>query len=468
MGMGIKLSEVMAFTRGRWMGKKTSDLVLTGVSTDSRTIKPGELFVALRGGRFDGHNFIDEAVKAGALAVLAENDQTTTQPVIFVENSLKALGDLARHVRRQKSFKVLAITGSVGKTTVKEMVKNILQVRNSLIAPDREILATRGNLNNEIGLPLSILDSIKMKFNPTDAVLEMGASNPGDIKYLTEIARPDVGLVTAIGQAHLETFKDLKTVAKTKGELFKTMSPGSLAVVNKEDPYLAQELNNNSINHLFYGPGGQVWLKKSMPDGLNGQKLIFGGPLVNDLEVDLPLLGDHNAFNATAAVAAAIAMDCGLLEIKKGLNQTKSIPGRLDCIQTQKGYWIIDDSYNANPTSMEAGLKFLVSIPSGDPKVAILGDMLELGPEARTLHQDIGRLAIEVGVDYLALCGSLSKQMLIGARQAQGRRAKIEVFSTPEDAAEWAMKQLKRGGYILVKGSRAGALERAVETLKGI
>jgi UDP-N-acetylmuramoyl-tripeptide--D-alanyl-D-alanine ligase len=466
MSMGLKLSEVLAFSRGRWFGRSVSELIFTGVSTDSRSIRPGELFVAIKGDTYDGNDYVEAALKAGALAAISDRQGHSDRPVIEVKNSLKALAEMARHVRRQKGFKVLAVTGSVGKTTVKEMVKSILVARNRLIAPNREILATRGNFNNEIGLPLTILESVKMQQDPTDAVLEMGASAPGEIRYLTEIARPDVGLVTAIGPAHLEKFKDLETLAKTKGELLRNMDPGCLAVVNKSDPLMVAQLVSNSVNTLFYGPGGQVWLKENVPHGFSGQTLTFGGPAVNDMKVELPLVGEHNAFNAVAAVAAAIAMDCGQLEIKQGLSQIEALDGRLKPIHTDLGYWVIDDSYNANPASVEAGLNYMASIEAPGIKGAILGDMLELGSEAKTLHQDMGRSAAEHGLDFLAIVGSMARQTLSGARTAGNRRIKLEIFSAPEEAADWARGLLDKSGFVLVKGSRAGALERAVSRLQ--
>ncbi|MDR1395602.1 MAG: UDP-N-acetylmuramoyl-tripeptide--D-alanyl-D-alanine ligase [Deltaproteobacteria bacterium] len=467
MATGLKLSEVLAYTRGQWTGRKVSELVFSGVSTDSRTVKPGELFVAVKGKNFDGSDYVEAALKAGAWGAVSDRNDFFDRPVIQVRSGLRALADLARHVRRSKGFKVLAVTGSVGKTTVKEMVRNILRIRCELTAPGREVLATEGNFNNEVGLPLTILAAVRMKMDPAFAVLEMGASAPGDIQYLTEIARPDVGLMTAVGPAHMEKFRDMKTLVRTKGELFKTMGAGALAVVSKADALMVEELGNKSINRLFYGEGGQVWLKQRLENGLAGQKLIFGGPAVDGLQVDLPLVGEHNAFNAVAAAAAAVALDCGQFEIKNGLAQMRPVPGRLAPIQAPKGFWILDDSYNANPASVEAGLRFLKSIPGEGLKGAILGDMLELGPDSQVHHQNLGRLAAELELDFLALSGSQARHTVFGARAAGGRRLKIESFQTPEEAADWVRELLGETGWVLVKGSRAAALERAVIKLQG-
>jgi UDP-N-acetylmuramoyl-tripeptide--D-alanyl-D-alanine ligase len=431
---------------------------------DSRTVKPGELFVAIRGRNFDGADFVEAALSAGAAAAITDRPGQPGRPLIEVESGLKALGDLARNIRRTRGFKVLAITGSVGKTTIKEALKNIIAAKNRAVDPGREILATKGNQNNEVGLPLTILSCLSFKVLPAEAVLEMGASSPGDIRYLTEIARPDVGLIGAIGSAHIEFFKDLETVARTKAELFRSLCPGAMAVANKGDKILMAALKDREANRLFYGPGGHIWLKKVESRGLDGQILTFGGSELENLTVDLPLPGEHNAFNALAAAAGAVAFGLGRSEIKQGLSETRPMAGRLKPIKAQGGYYVLDDSYNANPDSVAMGLKFLATLDG--PKGAILGEMLELGSFSQASHREAGRLAADLGLDFLALVGDSAPFALAGARGGGNKRLRAAAFETPMDAAEWVNGLMSDGrGAVLIKGSRAGGLERAVKAL---
>ncbi|MDR1608657.1 MAG: UDP-N-acetylmuramoyl-tripeptide--D-alanyl-D-alanine ligase [Deltaproteobacteria bacterium] len=470
MSLGVKLSEVLTFTRGQWLGKSTSNLVFTGVSTDSRSIEPGELFVALKGQNFDGADYIDQAIQNGAKGVITDRSGVSAPSLILVNNSLKALGDLARYVRRRLGLRVLAITGSVGKTTVKEMAKNILKAKNRLMDPIRkdpvrDILATEGNLNNEIGLPLTILSLIKMELPPVEAVLEMGAAKPGDISYLASIARPEVGLITAIGQAHLEGFRDLATVAKTKAELFRSLGGDGLAVANKSETCLREELKDSLAKIMYFGPGGQVWLKKIQATDLFKQKLTFGGASVADMEVEIAWPGEHNAINALAATAASLAMGCGQMEIKEGLAKTPNMPGRLNPLKSPKGFWVLDDSYNANPTSVRASLKLLDELPVKGQKAVILGDMLELGPDSPSFHQEIGALVASLGLDFLMVVGSEANRVINGVLSVnQGRLAALS-FDNPIEAADWLLERGENLEAILVKGSRAVKLERAVARL---
>ncbi|MDR2141133.1 MAG: UDP-N-acetylmuramoyl-tripeptide--D-alanyl-D-alanine ligase [Deltaproteobacteria bacterium] len=466
MATGLRLSDALLYAHGQWVGPEPKEeVVFSGVSSDSRTIGPGELFVAIKGKNFDGNDYVEAALAAGAGAAISDRPGWAGRPVIEVKNGLKALGDLARGVRRSHGFKVLALTGSVGKTTVKEMAKHILQARGRSFQPERPVLATQGNLNNEVGLPLSILEVLKSPRAPMDAVLEMGASAPGDIDLLTDIARPDVGLITALGPAHLEFFKDYPSLVKTKAELIWRMYPGSTAVINKADQDLRAALEGRDMNWLYYGPGGQIFLRKIQPQGLTGQRLTFGGFMVDNLEVDLNLPGEHNAFNALAAAAAAVAMGCGKRDVRQGLSEVKPLAGRLCPVQAPGGYFVLDDSYNANPASVRSSLRLLAELVEIRPKGAILGDMLELGEVGPELHQEIGRLAADLGLDFLALVGDLAKNYQIGIRSSSNKRLREEIFSSPEEAVAWVRTWLEEGGVVMVKGSRAGGLERAVQAL---
>jgi len=313
-----------------------TDLAFTGITTDSRQVVPGMLFAALPGETFDGHDYISQAAERGAVAVLVERKVESEIPTLRVDNVLAALGSLAAYWHRQCPAQVVAITGSNGKTTVKEMIASILRRCGA-------VLATDGNYNNELGLPLTLF-----RLKPSDdyAVLEMGASNPGDIAYLADIAKPDVAVITNIGPAHLQGF-----------------SHGA----------------DNEVS--IHTPAGKFLLK-------------------------LPLPGEHNLSNAMAATAVCLALDIPLTDIKSGLEAVKPVPGRLSLVNAHSGWTVIDDTYNANPASLYAALQVLAS-QNGEPWL-VLGDMKELGNDSRKMHAELGDAARSLGVKRLFALGDAS------------------------------------------------------------
>lgn len=455
------VENIGAIKRGRAL-EELSGRKVAGVSTDSRSVKPGEIFLALVGERFDGHDHIGEAIKKGAQAVVIHKAVKGPQAAlaITVDDTLKALGRLARALRRRQNPLVIGLTGSNGKTTTKELLASILSL------DDPKLLATKGNLNNQVGLPLTLL---QLRRDSRRAILEMGANHFGEIAYLTSIAEPDVALITSVGAAHLEYFGTVNRVARAKGELYAGLKPGAVAVVDADEALLMREAKRFSGNKLYFGGGStaQVRLGRIQPRSLRGQDLVIYGPgAEKGRKVSLKLLGTHNARNALAAAAAALAAGMDWDRIVEGLERAESYPGRLHAIKTASGRWILDDSYNANPTSMAAGLKVLAESGFKGQKGAILGDMGEVGPRAKGFHKALGILAAELKLDYLALVGPLSSLAASAAVAGGLDKKSVAKFDRPEEAARWVLETRPDKSAVLVKGSRFMGLEKSVVFLK--
>ncbi len=469
----LTMKEAADIAQGRLFGpEKCADTVFNGVSTDTRSLQASQLFVALNGPSFNGSDFMLEAVARGAAALLLPEpqldrpEQKTPQketlrkkalrqkvlrqivPQIIVSDTQTALAQLAAAWRRRFAIPLVAITGSNGKTTVKEMLA-------AIFAQTGSVHATRGNLNNEIGVPLTLLE---LDENHTAAVIEQGASRPGDIAYLTKITCPTVALVTNAGDAHLEGFGDLDTVARTKGEIFEHLPADGVAVINADDPYAAQwRAQSGDATVVSFGLNTRDGAK---PD-VWGQWQVDGPLKIHtsngEFSVQLALAGRHNALNALAATAAALAAGFGLTDIQCGLENLQAIPGRLQWKAGVNGARLLDDTYNANPASLAAALEVLAACP-GDRYLA-LGDMAELGDAAVKLHQTAGRQARESGAQRLYATGENSRH----AVTAFGEQAWH--FATQADMVARLREDLKPDSTLLVKGSRSAHMERVVEAL---
>ncbi len=434
-------------------GPVQTDLVLTGITTDSRQVAPGMLFAALPGETFDGHDYIPQALERGAVAVLVKRDVESPIATLQVPDVLAALGRLAAHWRQQCRAKVVGITGSNGKTTVKEMIASILRQSGA-------VLATDGNFNNELGLPLTLF---RLRNSHDYAVLEMGASNPGDIAYLAGIARPDVGVVTNIGPAHLQGFIDEQGVARAKGELYAALAESGTAVMNSAEPWVGlwQGINTAGKTRFFAGTGaGDIQIKRAGTDsasgGLCGDGIVIATP-VGDFQVHLPLPGEHNLSNALAATAACLALDIPIMDIKTGLETVKPVPGRLSLVCANAGWTVIDDTYNANPASLYAALQVLAS-QSGEPWL-VLGDMQELGDNSRKMHAELGDAARSLGVKRLFALGDASTATV----DAFGEMAAH--FDSRDGLIKALRAELKPGVACLVKGSRSMGMEQIVHAI---
>ncbi|MFH1090714.1 MAG: UDP-N-acetylmuramoyl-tripeptide--D-alanyl-D-alanine ligase, partial [Pseudomonadota bacterium] len=371
------------------------NIPLAGISTDSRTIRPGELFVALRGGKYDGHDFLKDIFARGASAAVVayKSREKLPGPRLVVPDTLYALGELAVYLRlrpRRKKLEVLAVTGSNGKTTTKEMLVRILSRKC-------KVLANKGNFNNRIGLPLTLFG---LRPNHEAAVLEMGANEPGEIARLTQIAHPDAGLVTNVGPAHLEGLGGITGVARAKGELFQGLDEEAVAVINLDDPQVVRQAGRARCQKLTFGlnPQAEVRGKGLSQTSLKGSGFTLVTP-EGQAKVNFPLLGRHNVLNALAAAAGALALGLGLPDIAAGLEGFAPFPGRLELKVLSGPIYLLDDTYNANPASTAIALEVLTSSRGKGRTVAVLGDMLEMGWTSRDQHRQIGKAAADLGVD---------------------------------------------------------------------
>ncbi len=458
------------------------DTAIHGISTDSRSVRKGNIFWALSGERFNGHDFVLDAIKKGGIGAVVSstfdfrhtNFDLRRRPVLLkVQDSLKALGDFAAWYKEHLGIKVVGITGSCGKTTTKELIFSILGKK-------WKVAKTPGNFNNLIGLPLSLLSA---KSDDSWAVLEMGTNQPGEIHRLCEIAKPQVGLITTIQPAHLVGLGDIKQVAGEKWELWRALPQTGVAVVNLDDPlvmegakdltcqvvgYSMEQKAPASSNHqITKSPNHQITCLSWTP-GEHGTLLdldIAG----SRLSVDLPLIGRANVQNAVAAAATGHAVGLTPARIKQGLEEVKPVPGRLFLKNLGPESRLIDDSYNANPASMRAALETLDLWSKGEKKIAILGDMLELGDAAYDFHQDLGRLAANTGVDLLIFVGQFADAVSKTAQKAGISQKAIRIFPNTENLLSWiesaALDCMPSPATTLVKGSRAIGLEKAVDAL---
>ncbi|MFA6229627.1 MAG: UDP-N-acetylmuramoyl-tripeptide--D-alanyl-D-alanine ligase [Rhodanobacter sp.] len=441
----MSTNTIAIWTHGRLVG---ADVEITGVSIDTRRVQPGDLFVAIKGERVDGHDYLAEAAAQGAVAALVTRQIDSALPQIVVNDSTLALGDLASAVRAQRNLHVVGITGSNGKTTVKTLTASILSQHG-------RTHVSAGNYNNELGVPLSLL---AMPRDTEYAVFEMGAGKPGDIEYLAAIARPDIGLVTLIAPAHLARMGSIEGVAETKGALYRALPVDGVAIINADDnfaSFFAGLVGARTI--LRYGLDHPADIgAEIIEQRLDGSRFVLRTPS-GDAEVALPLPGRHNIANALAAASIALALDVPLATIVSGLEQVPGVAGRLRTQVTARGWTVIDDSYNANPSSMAAAIDTL-ALARGE-RWLVLGDMAELGTDARALHAGIGTRARESGVDHLFAVGPLG-QATVEAFGAGGRH-----FDDQASLVAALLADLHAGVTLLVKGSRSAAMEQVVKAL---
>ena len=451
-------NEIALATGGRIIGH--ADGEVTAVSTDSRTVVPGQLFVPLHGERFDGHDFIQAVAEKGVSVILAEEQWLKGHAIpdsvtcIAVKNSLHALGDLAAAWRRRFDIPVIAVTGSNGKTTVKEMLATILE----LTGPG---LKTSGNLNNLIGLPQMLF---QIRPEHRWAVLEMGMSEPGEIDRLAAIATPRVGIVLNALPAHLQSMGTVEAVAAAKGELLHRISDGGLAVVNADDSRVASLSQNASARRISFGiDRGEVRAREIESLGLQGQYFVLVTPR-GEATVQLQACGRHNIYNALAATAALLEK-VDLPTIAAGLEAFIPYKGRFQ-IERVGGVTLIDDSYNANPASTKAALETLNQIAPEGHRVAVLGDMLELGEQEADAHYGIGAVAGR-SVDRLYLLGErMVKHAAKGVELSEMSAVSVFCGSSHEEIAAQLHRSGSDGDVILFKGSRGMAMEKVVVELK--
>jgi len=430
---------------------------LTGVSTDSRKIRRGEVFFALRGENYDGHKFIEEAFQKGASAAVVEQVPEKLRGasvLVQVGSTLRALGDLAKTWRNSLSgIKLAAITGSNGKTTTKEMVSSIISVNHSA-------LKNTGNLNNLIGLPLTLLE-LNEKYDL--AVVELGMNDFGEIRRLSEIARPDVGAITNIGRAHMEKLGSIEGVAKAKGELVEGFDEDSFFVVNADDPRVQKIAGDTNCRKITYG----IESEGSFISGDSIKEKDFSGITFymsvggEGFPVTLHTIGMHNVMNALCAAGIAYSLGCDTDEIREGLGEFKPVHLRLEVSDTPQGFKVINDSYNANPDSVRRAIDELMRLKGCGQTVAVLGDMLELGEASESEHRGIGEYLSSSGVDYVITYGNFGAIVLDSlSNGTTGVHA-----ATHEEAASSLKSYAGKDDLVLVKGSRGMRMEEVIKNL---
>lgn len=431
------------------------DTKITGVSTDTRTLQPGDLFFALTGESSDGHKFLADALARGASGVVVSRKVEAKCLAIRVQDTLAALGDLARFYRSKFSPTVVGVTGSVGKTTTKEMIAAVAAARGP-------VLKNAGNFNNEIGLPLTLF-GLASKYKT--AVVEMAMRGPGQIEYLADIARPSIGVITNIHMSHIELLGSLDAIADAKGELLGRLPKDGIAVLNADDAYFDYLSRRAACRILSFGESPQADVR-AISSGLDAEGCCtFEVKTANgSFDVRIPVPGEHNIKDALAAIAVGEELGIAQNDIRKALAGFRPPEKRSNVIPSRRGFVVIDDTYNASPPSVVSALKTL-SMMEGDRKISVLGDMLELGDHAMSAHLEVGRAVRENGIDMLVVVGQLAKLIARGAIDAGMPVTQVFESEDSSQAAREVASKVRERDVVLVKGSRAVKMEKVVEGL---
>lgn len=431
-----------------------------GVSIDSRTISANELFIAIKGNVYDGHSFVSNVITGGVRGLIISKDDAGTDwqdkgiVCVAVSDTTKALGDLASFNRRRTDVSVVAITGSNGKTTTREMTASVVSTRY-------KTLSTKGNFNNEIGLPLTLLD---LKNSHQWAVLELGTNRPGEIDRLGEICIPDIGVITNIGFSHLEGLGSIEGVMNAKGELLKRIKPKGTAVLNADDSRVLYLSTKTSRKVLYFGLSEDARIKAlDVNETTTGISFTLVLP-EERIPIELRVHGGFMVSNALAAASVGYIIGLSSEEIKAGLEYFQPVKGRMNIFDV-RGVHIIDDTYNANPDSMEAAIRILSSLKGNSRGILVAGDMLELGEHAESMHRKIGAMSARSNIARLYITGEFAEAVANGACKED--KNSMEIFiGAREEILEDLKKSLLPGDWVLVKGSRAMGMEKIVEGLK--
>jgi UDP-N-acetylmuramoyl-tripeptide--D-alanyl-D-alanine ligase len=447
----LKIAEFIS-ARGQYPGEE----VARAYSIDSRTLKPGELFFAVKGERLDGHDFVDAALKQGAVGAVARNDQAARYPdksrMLFVDDTLAALQTLAASVRKTWGRPLIGVTGSAGKTTTKEAIAHLLGARF-------RVLKSEGNFNNHFGLPLTLL---KLEPEYDLAVIEMGMSHTGEIRALAKIAQPEIGVVTNVAPVHLEFFKSIGDIARAKYELIESLPAGGTAVLNADDEYVSQFGRDFQGKVVMYGtaPAAHVRAENIKSKGDQGSEfdLVVGN--VRE-PAQLPLVGAHNILNALAAVAVGLERGLKLAEAARALSTFSPADKRGQVLQFGN-ITVINDCYNSNPKALDAMVDALAAMPA-KRRIVVAGEMLELGPAGEHMHRQAGKRMAEKAIDLVLGVRGMALAIVESAKQC-GVRA--EFVAAPEEAGEWLARETQAGDVVLLKASRGVKLEKALENWK--
>ncbi len=448
--MRFTLEEIAAAAEGILVG---DNVLIDDISTDTRTIKKNSLFIAIVGEVHDGHKFIKDAVKNGASAVVTDRDGDFGVPYVKVKDTTIAYGAIAKHYKERFDIPIVAVTGSVGKTTTKDMIAGVLSQKYN-------VLKTVGNYNNHIGVPLTLL---RLDDSYECAVIEMGMNHFNEISYLTNIVNPDIGVITNVGVSHIENLGNREGILKAKCEIFEGMDKDGLKILNYDNDMLAsiKDKYSNICYYSMYEKTG-IYADNIVEKGLKGISCTIHTPKFSfDANISIP--GKHMVGNAMAATAVAIELGLDKEQIAEGISDFVPTGGRMEVIEC-KNYVIINDVYNANPVSTKAGID-VVAAEKGKG-CCILGDMFELGEYGPKLHYEVGEYAVKKGIDTLVCIGEISKNMYEGAKNAKGT-ANVYYFKTQEEFLKNQSNIIESGMTILVKASRGMHFEETVKKLRG-
>ena len=450
--MNLNLGQIAHIIGAPIEGLSAPHLQVSGYSIDSRTIKSHELFFAIKGDRFDGHDFVSAVLQRGALGAVVSREFAGSGDLLRVQDPLVALQTLARKVRHVWGKTVIGVTGSAGKTTTKEAIAQVL-------ATEYNVLKSEGNFNNHIGLPLQLL---RIQPDTEIFVSEMGMNHAGEITELAGIAEPSVGVVTNVAPVHLEFFDSIAGIAKAKKELIDALPADGIAILNKDDEFVSRFNQGRSGPAIYFGTtaSADVRAENIVEQGGSGSEfdLIAHG---ERMHTHLPLVGRHNINNALAAVAVGISQGITLKQAADALSQLAPSDKRGQLVEIG-GATVINDCYNSNPKALESMVDALMGMPA-ERHIVVAGEMLELGPAGEELHRECGRYMAGRGVSQLIGVRGLARPMVEAAREAG---LKAEFFATPEEAGEWLAANAREGDAILLKASRGVKLEKALETWK--
>lgn len=458
--MTLLVSDAAAATGGRILSGSPS-APIGRIIIDSRAVTAGDCFVAIKGERLDGHAFVDGAIAAGAASVIVEHAASVhagAAVVIQVSDTTVALQALAHHVRRESGARVVAITGSAGKTTTKEICAELLSARY-------RVFRNKGNLNNHIGLPLSLLE---LRSRPEVAVVELGMNHAGEIRTLVAIAEPNVRVWTNVGDAHLGFFPSADAIADSKAEILERASADDVLVANSDDPRITARIGAFPGRRVMFGTTAAADVRATQVEyrGLDGVRARVHTP-AGDFDLSTPLLGSGNLYNVLAAAAVAVTLGVDPAEITARAQALRPAYHRGELLRLPGGVTLIDDSYNSSPSALKTSLEIVRAASGSARKIAVLGEMLELGDHATDLHRDCGRAAQAAGVDVLIVAGGKPAQALADEARAAGMAPASVVVAGDKTAAGEALRQVVRpGDLVLVKGSRGIGLDKVVDMLK--
>jgi UDP-N-acetylmuramoyl-tripeptide--D-alanyl-D-alanine ligase len=459
--MRLTALEIATACGGRLL-QGARDRPVDGFSIDTRTLQPGDLFFALRGERFDGHEFLRQALGAGAAGVVVDRSfvcpDSSQAVAILVHDTLTALQQLATFVRRESGARVVAITGSAGKTTTKEIAAEFLAARYT-------VFRNRGNLNNHIGLPLSLLE---LRRRPEVAVVELGMNHPGEIRTLVSLARPDVRVWTNVGDAHLGFFESREAMADAKAEILELAGPGDTVVVNADDPLVMARASRFPGRISTFGIEGTADVRAGAVEdlGVGGIRAWLHTP-AGDREVAMPLVGRGNLLNLLAATAVALHLSVPLGDIAAKAGALRPAHHRGEVVRLSNGVTLLDDSYNSSPSALTGALDVLARSSGFTRRGVVLGEMLELGTHSLALHEACGAAAARSGLAWLITVGGPPAEALARAASKSGMAASAVLHVlTSADAAEAARARVRAGDLVLVKGSRGIGTDKVVDRLK--